>query len=614
MILFSILLLLLPAMTVSAPISPPSLSLLDTFVDTGDEPFIDYAPLPSLDFSGSGRGYLNNVTWTAQAFNLTSQVWLEEGDWGSTWSDNSQQWWHHMYIITPSTLEEEVRQSEEGSNELARLSQTQINLIHNPNYFRDSLCSSQNLEPSYEQFAHLYITGGKNTDVPSGTSEDIIACADLAMGMKQRVVVLFQVPNFPIWINTDEGPTELLGEDALLANTFVHYMDHVKKGGDPQSLPDASFVVLLPMVKSGFAAMSAAEDFLGASKVKWTVSGASKRGWTTWLVGAVDQARPIEEQRVKGIVPIVLNGLYFEKTLKHQYRCYGGWSWTMAAFIDTGFTARIDSEEIQYLWDLIDPFTYIPRFVDLPKLAMSMAGDEFFVLDSSRYWMERMKEEGGEVHNSLHPDAGHSSVTALPSLIPSLAGFVSNVAAGRKNPNVDWEMNYDSASIILTIPEEYADLERTVQLWKSHTCNKLGDHRPARRDFRMIDYDMASFGECACGFKIDDDMCFNLRASIWKNEILSEENGNTNTYTVDMTEEVPPKWENRWLGFFITVTFHGAAGVEGAERVEGAEGMEVEGVLPKVEPGDLRLSSQAMILPDYAPYDCEGEECLGNVL
>lgn len=579
---------MLPAITTSAPISPPSLLnsfvdtgapispqyLLDTFVDAGDD-FIDYAPLPSQDFSGSGRGYLNDVTWTAQAFNLTSQVWLEEGDWGSTWSNNSQQWWHYMYIITPSSLEEE------------------------------------NKEPSSEQFAHLYITGGKNTDVPSGTSEDIIACADLAMGMKQRVVVLFQVPNFPIWINTDEGHTELLGEDALLSNTFVHYMDHVKKGGDPQSLPDASFVVLLPMVKSGFAAMAAAEDLLGASKnaVKWTVSGASKRGWTTWLVGAVDQARPVEEQRVKGIVPIVLNGLNFAKTLKHQYQCYGGWSWTMAAFVDAGFTGRIDSEEIQYLWDLIDPYTYIPRFVDLPKLVMSMTGDEFFVLDSSRYWMERMKEEGGEVHNSLHPDADHSSVTALPSLIPSLAGFVSNVAAGRKNPNVEWEMNYDSASIVLTIPEEYADLDRTVVLWKSHTCNKLGDHRPARRDFRMIDYDMASFGECACGFKIDDDMCFNLRASIWKNETLSEEELNTNAYTVDMTGEVPAKWENRWLGFFITVTFHGAAGVEGAVGAEG-----VEGALPKVEPGDLRLSSQAMILPDYAPYDCEGKECLGDIL
>ena len=94
-------------------------------------------------------------------------------------------------------------------------------------------------------------------------------------------------------------------------------MDHVKGGGDPESLPDASFVVLLPMVKSGFAAMAASEDFFGGEKIKWTVSGASKRGWTTWLVGAVDQARPVADQCVHGIVPIVLNGLHFAETLKH---------------------------------------------------------------------------------------------------------------------------------------------------------------------------------------------------------------------------------------------------------------------------------------------------------
>ncbi|GMH85664.1 hypothetical protein TrVE_jg6362 [Triparma verrucosa] len=555
---WTLVLLLVPTIEAYTP------SLLDTFVSADDD-YIDYVPLPSLDFSGSGIRNLKDFSWEAKAFNLTSQVWLAEGDWGSTWGDNSQQWWHYMYIITPSNL------------------------------------------PESQEFAHLYITGGKNTDVPSATSEDILACADLAMGMRQKVIVLFQVPNFPLWINTDEGPTELLGEDALLANTFVHYMDHVKGGGDPESLPDASFVVLLPMVKSGFAAMAASEVFFGGEKIKWTVSGASKRGWTTWLVGAVDQARPVADQRVHGIVPIVLNGLHFAETLKHQYQCYGGWSWTMTSFVDVGFTSRIDSEEISYLWDLIDPYTYIPRFVDLPKLVMSMTGDEFFVLDSSRFWMERMKSEGGEVWNTMHPDADHSSVTGLPSLIPSLAGWVRVVAGGGVNPNVDWTMDYERARIVLTIPSEFAGIGRTVEMWTSHTCNKLSGHGAgARRDFRMIDNDMASVGECSCGVKLDDEKCFNLRASVWKNETLAGEGqGEGGVFVVDMADEVPGKWENRWLGFFITVTFHDVVG-------EG-EG-EVEGFLPKVEPGDLRLSSQVMVLPDYVPYDCYGEECAGDIL
>jgi PhoPQ-activated pathogenicity-related protein len=42
--------------------------------------------------------------------------------------------------------------------------------------------------------------------------------------------------------------------------------------------------------------------------------GASKRGWTTWLVGAVDPVR------VKGIVPIVLDAINFVAVEHHEWR------------------------------------------------------------------------------------------------------------------------------------------------------------------------------------------------------------------------------------------------------------------------------------------------------
>lgn len=58
------------------------------------------------------------------------------------------------------------------------------------------------------------------------------------------------------------------------------------------------------------------EDFM--------VSGASKRGWTTWLVGAVDT-------RATAIAPIVMDLLNFEKNIAHMFKAYGGWTF---AFID----------------------------------------------------------------------------------------------------------------------------------------------------------------------------------------------------------------------------------------------------------------------------------------
>ena len=49
---------------------------------------------------------------------------------------------------------------------------------------------------------------------------------------------------------------------------------------------------------------------------KFVVSGASKRGWTTWTTAAVDR-------RVVAIVPIVIDVLNVEPSFDHHCRAYG---------------------------------------------------------------------------------------------------------------------------------------------------------------------------------------------------------------------------------------------------------------------------------------------------
>ena len=63
--------------------------------------------------------------------------------------------------------------------------------------------------------------------------------------------------------------------------------------------------LLLPMAKSAVRAMDAVQAVAkeGASDVeRFMVPGASKRGWTTWLTGAVDD-------RVAAIAPMVIDTL-----------------------------------------------------------------------------------------------------------------------------------------------------------------------------------------------------------------------------------------------------------------------------------------------------------------
>ena len=59
----------------------------------------------------------------------------------------------------------------------------------------------------------------------------------------------------------------------------------------------------------------------------YSVAGASKRGWTTWDVAAVDPTR------VRAAIPIVLDAINFVAVEHHQYQSYNGWSWALQVSI-----------------------------------------------------------------------------------------------------------------------------------------------------------------------------------------------------------------------------------------------------------------------------------------
>src|SRR5205823_14035189 len=142
----------------------------------------------------------------------------------------------------------------------------------------------------------LFNTGGK-------PGPDSIA---LGLGMARQigapVAILYGIPNQPLL----DGKKE----DALIAETFVRYL----------KTKDESWPLLFPMVKSMARAMDALQAF---AKQEWNivvthfvVSGASKRGWTTWLTGIADA-------RVKALAPCVIDTLNMRAQLPHQLKSYG---------------------------------------------------------------------------------------------------------------------------------------------------------------------------------------------------------------------------------------------------------------------------------------------------
>src|SRR5438132_8552417 len=116
--------------------------------------------------------------------------------------------------------------------------------------------------------AFVYITGDGE-----GTRE-IDMLKTLAERAGAIAAVITKVPNQPLY----DGRKE----DALIAYTFDQYL----KSGDE------TWPLLLPMVKGAARGMDTVQAFaqkeFNQNIEKFIISGASKRGWTTWLTGAVD--------------------------------------------------------------------------------------------------------------------------------------------------------------------------------------------------------------------------------------------------------------------------------------------------------------------------------------
>lgn len=587
------LVLLLLALAGEASYATP----LDDYVNGGPD-FIKYEMLPEADLKGTSKhGPTKGMSWTAKAVNLTSQAWMTEDEWGADWGGEDAHWWHYMMVITPDIIAD-----------------------------------------GRETWNGLYVTGGKNTAAAPGRhSEDIMSITELAMSTGMTWTVLFQVPNFPIYLRNPDGTTTgNLGEDAMLSYTFVRYMDFVKNGGDPQDAAGADWAVLLPMTKSVFAAMAASEEVCGflpkdGAKMEWVMTGASKRGWTTWLAGAVDMARPEKDRRIRSIAPIVLDGLSFDDMLHMHWGAYGGWSFTMSSFIEAGFTARLDDKETEDLWRLVDPVYYVERFKGLPKLVADSTGDEWFLPDDSKHWIAAM-QENGPVSLTMIPDADHSMVTGLPALIPTIGSFALSSLQQRAWPQFTWDMDLATGSMTVKIDPEFADLKRTVQLWQSHT-NRADS---PRRDFRLVNMDQKYSGECKGGIaSADGQQCLNTRTGFWNNATLAadvELDASGLVYSASV--QVPPRAAQEWVAFFVEVTFHDVSPDVVGSGQQGGEGATVDDAtycsggrdqrftprdggrrhcIPRTNNGDAMLATQVGIVPDYLPYQCYGKDCEGSV-
>ena len=125
---------------------------------------------------------------------------------------------------------------------------------------------------------------------------------------------------------------------------------------------DERWPARLPMTKSAVRAMDAVTAFTtspaggGHAATRFVVSGASKRGWTTWATAAVDS-------RVIAIAPAVIDLLNIEPSFKHHFQAYGAWSDAVQDYVDQGIMKWLGTPQFKALMRIEEPVR-VPRPVD----------------------------------------------------------------------------------------------------------------------------------------------------------------------------------------------------------------------------------------------------------
>jgi PhoPQ-activated pathogenicity-related protein len=301
----------------------------------------------------------------------------------------------------------------------------------------------------------LHITGGANTNVPKPDPQMAI----VANTVSSVLAELHEIPNQPLRFTSD--PLGLnRTEDGVIAFGWKMFLNTL----DPIWLPR------LPMVKASVRTMDTVQDYMSKHKSfqvdNFVAMGASKRGWTTWLVGAVDT------KRVIAIVPIVIDVLNCVKVFDNIYSdlaCH--WPEAFQDYIDQGITERFNTPEFKKLAEIIDPLVYNERLANTKKYIVNAGDDEFFQPDGSLFSFSDLK---GDKLLRYVPNAPHSlkGSDALFSILSYYYGISRNV----QMPNIQWKLeNYTSAGAYLTV---YIDKKASkITLWQATNT--------AVRDFRM---------------------------------------------------------------------------------------------------------------------------------
>src|SRR5262245_52069671 len=271
----------------------------------------------------------------------------------------------------------------------------------------------------------------------------------LAETLKMPVAILLHVPQQPIF----DGKRE----DQIISYTFREFL----------TTGDSTWPLLEPMVTSAVKAMDATQ---AAVKQEWglevasvTVTGASNRGWRTWLTGAVDD-------RAVAIAPMVIDMLNMAPHSKLQRESFGG---QPSEQINDyrGLDEQIDTPRGLALRKIVDPWEYRQRLTQ-PKLVILGTNDRYWPLDACElYWNDLQ----GEKYLIYVPNNGHG-IQDRSRIVAGLSALNQSILSGKPLPKLQWSYANGDGNVQLQLASDIRPSR--VRIWS--TTAATGDFRDSK--------------------------------------------------------------------------------------------------------------------------------------
>ncbi len=305
----------------------------------------------------------------------------------------------------------------------------------------------------HPEAAILFIGGGSLGDTPR--DGDRLVATALARASRARVAILNHVPNQPLMGNRKE--------DALIAETFIKYLNS----------KDISWPLLFPMAKSAVRAMDATQEWAKKNGkpaiASFVVTGASKRGWTTWLSGAADP-------RVIAIAPMVIDTLNLGSQGQNQLKVWGKYSEQIHDYVERGLMQAALTPDGEVLWKMVDPYSYRDgRLAQIPKVLVNGTNDRYWTQDASRLYFQDLK---GPKAICYLPNAGHGLDQNREWALNTIAGLYRMAAAGKSIPTITWDLIEKPESTEYGIAVKAEPKPKAVKVWAAKS--KSRDVRQAK--------------------------------------------------------------------------------------------------------------------------------------